>query len=780
VSGQHRACHQISRLVACAPRTQSAVVAGEGGGTPTLFAEDYDHGGADGTGADEQAGPDGVGDGAGLGIALDGADVDGLHRRNLEGVAHRWRDDGAAATGDKTFETARDGGEGGVTGPGAGVGVDEDREQLDQEGQVGARGAGAVGVDQLVQGLRLTNHHPGQVLDPLGQVRQLIAGCLHALRRRGLRSVLRYCRTSVVNVCHLLRLACVFGSAPERFALLVWLIVGVYGIDLGTTNSAIATVDAGSRPRIVPGLDGSQTTPSVVLLASAYDHVVGEGARRQARLDPDNVCALVKRRMGDADWRFVAHGQTWSAPAISALILKSLISDASFSGEQVQRAVITVPAYFGDDERRATIQAGTYAGIEVAGVLSEPIAAALAYGFSKLTDAFASSTPDETVLVYDLGGGTFDATVIELADRRISVLSVDGDHQLGGADWDERIALHLSEAFRAEHPDAEDPLDDSAGSQALVLAAERAKHELSDAASTSVIVAHDGRRSVITLTRAQLEDLTGPLLKRTIELTRSCLAAARDRGASTINRVLLVGGSSRMPMVAEAIRGELGLNPQLSDPDLAVAKGAAIYGDKLEIERLVTADLRTRGRLADGAPPLSASSADLDESCGRVAAAFGLPVSGVRRMLEISVDTVVSRGFGILAVSNGDLRATWLVHRNQTLPIRVRRSFGTMRADQDIIELTVLEQAGQQESSRPEDAKVLIEGTIRDIPGGYEQGSEVQVTFEMGFDGVLHVTAFHVEAGIPLTMSAKTGATLSQAEVSRELEQVHRTRRRDG
>ena len=141
---------------------------------------------------------------------------------------------------------------------------------------------------------------------------------------------------------------------------------------------------------------------------------------------------------------------------------------------------------------------------------------------------------------------------------------------------------------------------------------------------------------------------------------------------------------------------------------------------------------------------------------------------------------MVSRGFGVLAVREGDLRATWLVHRNQTLPIRVRRSFGTMRADQDIIEMTVLEQAGQQESSRPEDAKVLIEGTIRDIPSGYERGSEVQVTFEMGFDGVLHVTAFHVDAGIPLRLSVKTGATLSQSEVNRELEQVHRSRRREG
>lgn len=556
--------------------------------------------------------------------------------------------------------------------------------------------------------------------------------------------------------------------------------MGVYGIDLGTTNSAIAKVDADGRPDIVIGLNGEPTTPSVVLLPNADDYVVGEGARRQARLDPDNVCTLVKRRMGDANWRFVAHGQTWSAPAISALILRSLTSDAAFSGETVERAVITVPAYFGDEERRATIQAGTYAGIDVVGVLSEPIAAALSYGFSRLTDVTSSAITDETVLVYDLGGGTFDATVIELADRRISVLAVEGDHQLGGADWDERLALHLSREFCAEHPDAEDPLDDSAGSQALILAAERAKHELTDAESTTAIVAHDGARSVITVTRADLEELTSGLLRRTLDLTRACVAAANERGVTRVDRVLLVGGSSRMPAVARELGAMMGMTPQLTDPDLAVARGAAVYGEKLEIERLVAADLRTRGRLADGAPIAAADPADVDGACARVAAAFGLPVSSVRRMLEITVDTVVSRGFGVLAVGrSGELQATWLVHRNQTLPIRVRRSFGTMRLDQDRIEVTVVEQQGQAVSPYPEDAKVLIEGCITGIPSGYDEGSEVQVTFEMGFDGVLHVTAFHVAAQMPLTLSASTGATLSQAEVARELDQVHRTRRRD-
>jgi len=558
--------------------------------------------------------------------------------------------------------------------------------------------------------------------------------------------------------------------------------VAVHGIDLGTTNSAIARVGKDGRPEVLAGLSGDATTPSVVLFAGPQEYVVGEGARREARLDPEHVCALVKRRMGEAEWRFVAHGTAWSAPAVSSLILKSLVADAGFAtGEEPTAAVITVPAYFGDEERRATVLAGTYANLDVVEVLSEPIAAALAYGFGRLDGGPDLSKTSETVLVYDLGGGTFDATVIELADRRISVLAVEGDHQLGGADWDERIALHLSRRFCADNPDAEDPLDDSAGSQALVLTAERAKHQLTDAERTEVVVTHDGARATVPLSRTELEEMTAPLLRRTLDLTRACLDEAARRGVARVDRVLLVGGSSRMPAVAELLRRELKLDPQLHDPELAVARGAAIYGEKTELERMVAADLRTRGRLRDGAPLDDALPADLDAACRRVADAFGVPLSQVRRAVEIRVDTVVSRGFGVLAVNAqlGRLEVSWLVHRNDRLPIRTSRSFGTVRADQPTIEVTVVEQQGQAESARAQDAKVLIAGEITGIPPGYGEGSEVRVTFEMGFDGVLHVTAFHVDAAIPLVLTATTGATLSQAEVARERDQLGKQRRRE-
>ncbi|MGQ0845985.1 MAG: Hsp70 family protein [Sporichthyaceae bacterium] len=558
----------------------------------------------------------------------------------------------------------------------------------------------------------------------------------------------------------------------------------VYGIDLGTTNSAIGYVDAHGNPQVVVGMSGSANVPSVVLFATPGEHLVGEGARRQARADPEHVCSLVKRRMGDSEWRFLAHGKGWSAPAVSALILESLVADARFAmGAEVKHAVITVPAYFGDEERRSTMLAGSFAGLNVVGVLSEPIAAAMSYGFGHVDGRVAmSKTADfETVLVYDLGGGTFVATDIALADRRITVLAVEGDHQLGGADWDERLALYLSRRFCEQHPDAEDPLDDSLGAQELVLAAEQAKRELSDRDSTEVTVGHDGRTAVVQVTRGILADLTATLLRRTVDLTRDCLAAAGRRGVGRVDRAFLVGGSSRMPAVAQALRDELGLAPELHDPELAVVRGAAVYGAKLDLERMVHSDLRTRGRLRDGDPVDRAAAEDLDVACARVATAVGLPPESVRRSVEIRVDTVVSRGFGILAVSDQTdrLEAAWLVRRNDPLPIKVWRSFGTMRMDQDTISIVVVEQQGQSASPDPNDAKVLMAGQIEGIPPGYSDGSEVRIDFQMGFDGVLHVTAHHVEANLPLKLSAETGATISQAEVAREREQILRSRRRD-
>jgi molecular chaperone DnaK len=556
----------------------------------------------------------------------------------------------------------------------------------------------------------------------------------------------------------------------------------VYGIDLGTTFSCVATVGADGTPEVMPLLDGSQTLPSTVLFVGGNDHMTGHPARERARAQPDDVCSLVKRRMGDGEWRFVSHGRSWSAPAVSGLILKSLVNDTALSAPvPVQDVVITVPAYFGDQERRATVLAGEYAGLTVVDVISEPIAAALAYGFAQLDRRSTGEVAESVALIYDLGGGTFDVTVVELAERRIAVVSLDGDHELGGADWDEKLALHLAHAFCAAHPDAEDPLDDSAGAQAVVLEAERVKRALTDATATTAQLSHDGRSLEVPVTRDDLERLTRGLLDRTVELTRQSVAAARERGVGRIDRLLLVGGSSRMPAVAARLEKEIGVRAELTDPDLIVAKGAAVYGEKKAVERLVHSDLVTRGQLEDGAPLSSAAAADVDAACARMADVLGVTPERVRRTVEVQVLNVCSRGFGVLVLNGyGEPEAVFLVHRNDRLPAVVRRSFGTVHDDQDTVTIRVVEQGGGVESRHVEDNKIIAEASIVDIPPGYPAGTELQITLSMGFDGILELTAMH--EGLvdrPLRVQIETTAALSQADVARERTQVAKVRRRD-
>lgn len=556
----------------------------------------------------------------------------------------------------------------------------------------------------------------------------------------------------------------------------------VHGIDLGTTYSCLATVGADGTPEVVPLLDGSLTLPSVVLFLGADDCLTGEPARAQARSHPDEVCSLVKRRMGDGDWRFVAHGRAWSAPAVSSLVLKALVNDTALATGPVQDVVLTVPAYFGDEERRATRLAGEYAGLTVLDVISEPIAAALSYGFARLDAEPGEGPAEETALVYDLGGGTFDVTVVELAERRVAVVAIDGDHELGGADWDEKLAVHLSRAFTEAHPGAEDPLDDGLGSQALVLAAERAKRALSAEDRTVVRVEHDGHVLDVPLSRTDLERLTGSLLDRTVHLTQSCVAAARARGLARLDRVLLVGGASRMPAVAARLRTELGVPVELADPDLAVAKGAAVYAEKKAVERLLGEDLATRGQLADGEALGTAAPDDVAAAAGRLAEALGTTPERVLRVVQVQVLNVCSRGFGVVALSplTGEPEVVFLVHRNDRLPVAVGRSFGTVSDDQEVVTLRVVEQGGGAESARLEDGKVIAEASITGIPPGHPAGTQILVGLRMGFDGILEVTARHEGlADRPVVLQVETSAALSQADVARERAQVARVRRRD-
>src|SRR6266545_3677987 len=324
--------------------------------------------------------------------------------------------------------------------------------------------------------------------------------------------------------------------------------MAVYGVDLGTTYSCIASIDDVGRPTVLRNLEGTDTTPSVVFFENAENVIVGATAKDNAALEPDHVVSLIKRDMGRDVSRHI-HGFDYTPAELSAFILLKLATDAhTTTGQYARDVVITVPAYFGAAERDATRKAGQIAGLNVIDIISEPIAAAITYGV-------LNPDQDRTILVYDLGGGTFDTTVITLRGGHIEVICTDGDHELGGADWDARLVEYLAEQFKKEHSDASDPLDDKQTEQQLRRDAEDTKKALTSRTTHTVRVMHDGRVAAVEVTRERFEELTKDLLDRTIELTGRTLATAADKGVTDYDELLLVvvghalvgGGRGRTP-----------------------------------------------------------------------------------------------------------------------------------------------------------------------------------------------------------------------------------------
>jgi molecular chaperone DnaK len=541
----------------------------------------------------------------------------------------------------------------------------------------------------------------------------------------------------------------------------------VFGIDLGTTYSCIAAVDEFGRPSVINNSDSQPTTPSVVLFDSPTEVVVGIQAKRNARVRPDDVVSLVKRHMGDAEWRFRVHGEDYSASAVSSQILRALANDASGSvGEAIHDVVITVPAYFGDEERKATKLAGELAGLNVVDIINEPTAAAFAYGFGQ------EGNSTETLLVYDLGGGTFDTTVLRLSNRKIEVVATAGDHELGGADWDDRLATHLAGIFLEQQPAAGDPLDDSFGAQDLITTAEDTKQSLSGRESVDAFVIFNGGRASIPVGRTEFESLTASLVERTIELTRQVLEASAAKGTTKVDRVLLVGGMSKMPVVARRLKEVFDFDAQLADPDLAVAKGAALYGQKKEMESFVINDLVAQGKLAEGQTLAEANPVDVNKAVANTASEFGLATNAVSDLVHTEVTNVTSRGFGI-EVQKDDANGVFvefLAHANDTLPIQVEQTFYTVVDNQTTVAVRVMEQATGVESEQLEDNKLVVEGTIDRIPTGYVRGTAVTVTFGMGKDQTIEVTARHAGLTTPLVLQAEVGAA------SREMREGERAK----
>jgi molecular chaperone DnaK len=540
----------------------------------------------------------------------------------------------------------------------------------------------------------------------------------------------------------------------------------VWGIDLGTTYSCIARIDETGRPLIVNNRDGEPTTPSVVLFTGSDDYHVGTEAKRQAQLDPDNVCELVKRHMGDASWRFRSHEQEWTAPAISALILKSLAADAEMqTGEAVTDVVITVPAYFGDTQRQATRAAGQIAGLNVVDIINEPTAAAFSYGFAN------SSDQDETVLVYDLGGGTFDVTVIRLSAGDIKVIVTDGDHHLGGTNWDERLVSEIARKFMEAEPGASDPLDDEYGAADLKARAEDLKRALTARESVSDRVIAGSARASIEITREELEALTRDLLEQTVTLTRSAVAEAAAEGFTTIDRVLLVGGSSFMPAVARRLSEEFGWTPELEDPNQSVAKGAALAGQRAELRARIQEKLEAAGKDMS-----TATDDEIEEVVQTIAPDAGMDAATALMLATTSIANVCSRGFGIKLLKDGhdpndesseNYRIDHLVKRNDRLPLDPPRTMqvGTTVPNQRAVQLELWEQGGSDISERLEDNNFIAAGPIT-LPGDDPVHTPMDVVFEMGNDGIITVTLTHPRVAEPLKLVKETSGVMSEAEIA--------------
>ena len=487
----------------------------------------------------------------------------------------------------------------------------------------------------------------------------------------------------------------------------------VIGIDLGTTNSCVSVVE-NNVPVIIPGASGSMTTPSVVAFTKKGERLVGESARRQAVTNPDRTISSVKRHMG-TNWSVKIDGNEYKPQTISAMILRQLKKDAEeFIGEEVTDAVITVPAYFNDIQRQATKDAGRIAGLNVKRIINEPTSAALSYGLNH--------GEAQKVMVYDLGGGTFDVSIIEIGDGVVEVLATAGDNHLGGDDFDDRIVRLITENFRNEyHTDLN---KDFAAMERVRDAAERSKKELSSSATSHIVLPYltqikgEPVHLDMTLTRAKFEELIDDLIARTETPVRNAISDARINPAQ-LGRVLLVGGSTRIPAIQEKVRQMTGKEPSKNiNPDECVAKGAAILGSTLQGNGLVAAGTGKDLLLLDVTP------------------------------MSLSIETV------------GGV-ATHLVERNTTLPTRYSRIFSTAAPYQRTVEIHVLQGERAMARDNKTIGKFKLKG-IKSAPAGVPQ---IEVTFDIDANGILKVSARDLDTGKEQSITITANDRMSEEEI---------------
>ena len=536
----------------------------------------------------------------------------------------------------------------------------------------------------------------------------------------------------------------------------------IVGIDLGTTFSSVAYLEAHGRPVTIPNAEGDLTTPSVVLFDKGGEVVVGREARRVALVEPARVAEDVKRYMGEPYYPKLINGQKLTPPEISALILKKLKQDAEKRIGRIQGAVITVPAYFDEGRRQATAAAGEIAGLKVLDIINEPTSAALAYAYGLLTasgkDWRQPPTPaegaDRIVLVYDLGGGTFDVTVLRVRGKDLTVLATAGDVRLGGRDWDERLFGHMADQFLRAH--GQDPRDDPISYQNLMLAAEETKKVLSQRQQTRYVVNHAGKSFTGEITREQFVEMTDDLLYRSeSRLSRVVEQAGLDWGK--VDEVLAVGGSTRMPQVLDMLRRVTGKEPNCSlSPDEAVAHGAAIYAAMYTVKAADKAESKARPR--DSSLPtetarekravvLLTPTTDEPQPEGEPAriSVVKLFASKVVELLRsITTTNVNAHSLGVVAtLADGRERVSVLIPSNTQLPASVTKRYGTISDNQAMVTVRIVE----GESRRPDDCIPIGSCQIRLLPSGMPKGSPIDVTFTYDNSGRLHAKALEPVSG---------------------------------
>ncbi len=512
------------------------------------------------------------------------------------------------------------------------------------------------------------------------------------------------------------------------------------GIDLGTTFSAIATLDDHGQAVTLPNREGEMLTPSAVLLENG-SAVVGQAARDVALEQPDRVAMLIKRFMGLPALGQKVAGRDFRPETLSALILRKLVQDAAHRIGPVRRAVITVPAYFDDTRRKATKDAGRIAGLDVLDILDEPTAAALAYSFQPPPGSGDLETGlplhERTVLVYDLGGGTFDVSLVRLAQRRFETLAIEGDVRLGGKDWDDRIVDYVAQKFIAEH--GSDPRSDPISLAALNAAAERAKRTLSILQQTTVRCTHAGKMLNVPITRAEFEGMTRDLLTRT-RLTAQQVLRDAGLGWEKVDRILLVGGSTHMPMTGQMIQE---ISGKVADNSLAVsevvARGAALHAG------IVAA----RASLAGGV-----GTADGDALDDATRAALG-------QVVEINVN---SHSLGIEVKQGNERINDILVKKNTQLPTAASRVYRTVSENQTRVRVKVLQGEAPQADACISIGECWIEG----LPASLPKASPVQVRCGVGSNGLIDVMALDMTSGKMARTEIHRSSGLSDEEIARE------------